>query len=389
VLHSEQVALGHKLFGYIDTQSTAVGNEIYEQPVSEYICERQAEIEKRVFFREELLCVGLSSRLPQAGSFITDSLSGVPILLTRDADQTVHGFLNVCRHRGSQVAKHEGKARSFVCPYHAWTYDLQGNLVARPQDSSFKGSSRETHGLTRLNVVERDGMIWVCPSPGRHADIDRKLSGLSEELAAYNLASFHHFDSCIIRRRMNWKLIVDTFLESYHFCVLHKDSICQIFYDNLSTFDTWGANFRLVSARRTIDELRDRNESEWDVMKHIVGIYVLFPNTVLVWQLDHVELWHIYPDDDDPERSCIRLDLYTPEVARTERMKRYWKKNLDLVVRVVEEEDFPVGETIQTGFHSQAQSHITFGTNEPALTHFHNSVTRAVQAAQKTGLSET
>jgi nitrite reductase/ring-hydroxylating ferredoxin subunit len=350
VLHSEQVALGHKLFGYIDTQSTAVGNEIYEQPVSEYICERQAEIEKRVFFREELLCVGLSSRLPQAGSFITDSLSGVPILLTRDADQTVHGFLNVCRHRGSQVAKHEGKARSFVCPYHAWTYDLQGNLVARPQDSSFKGSSRETHGLTRLNVVERDGMIWVCPSPGRHADIDRKLSGLSEELAAYNLASFHHFDSCIITR---------------------------------------GANFRLVSARRTIDELRDRNESEWDVMKHIVGIYVLFPNTVLVWQLDHVELWHIYPDDDDPERSCIRLDLYTPEVARTERMKQYWKKNLDLVVRVVEEEGFPVGETIQTGFHSQAQSHITFGTNEPALTHFHNSVTRAVQAAQKTGLSET
>ena len=83
------------------------------------------------------------------------------------------------------------------------------------------------------------------------------------------------------------------------------------------------------------------------------------------------------------------MDLYTPEVARTERMKRYWKKNLDLVVRVVEEEDFPVGETIQTGFHSQAQSHITFGTNEPALTHFHNSVTRAVQAAQKTGLSET
>ena len=381
VLQTEQIALGNKLLEYIDNKTTALGTEIYNQPVSEYVCEQQAEIEKRLFFRDEPLCVGLSARLPNAGSFITDSLSGVPLLLTRDATGEVRAFLNVCRHRGSQVAKDCGTARSFVCPYHAWTYDLLGKLVARPQEAAFTGAQRETHGLTPLPVVERDGMLWVCPTPSRLIDIDDKLGGISQELAAYNLASFHHFDSCIIRRRMNWKLIVDTFLESYHFCVLHKDTICPIFYDNLSTFDTWGSNFRLVSARRTINELRDRNESEWSILEHIVGIYVLFPNTVLVWQLDHVELWHIYPSNDDAALATVRLDLYTPEPAQTEKVKLYWKKNLDLVVKVVEEEDFPVGETIQQGFLSEAQSHITFGTNEPALAHFHGSVTQAVQSA--------
>jgi len=126
--------------------------------------------------------------------------------------------------------------------------------------------------------------------------------------------------------------------------------------------------------------LKTKSETEWGLLPHIVGIYVLFPNTVLVWQLDHVELWHAYPDGDDPNRAVVRVDLYTPEESKSEKVKQYWKKNLDLVVKVVQEEDFPVGETIQTGFSSRAQSHVTFGTNEPALTFFHRAVTQATSA---------
>lgn len=378
MLQSEQIALGERLLGYIDSGSTALGPEIYHQPVSEYICETQLQAEKQTFFRDNLICLGLSARLPGPGTFITDSLSGVPILLTRDADSKVHGFLNVCRHRGSQVAQDCGKTRSFVCPYHAWTYDLRGQLVARPEEAAFAGADRSAHGLTSLQVVEEHGMLWVCPTPGLTLDLHEKLGGLSSELSAYNLGSFHYFDTCTIHRRMNWKLIVDTFLESYHFCVLHRETICAIFYDNLSAFDTWENNFRLVSARRTIHELRDREKSNWNLLPHIVGIYILFPNTVLVWQLDHVELWHIYPNSQDPNQAVVRVDLYTPQPAQSEKAQRYWTKNLDLVVKVVQEEDFPVGESIQDGFHSAAQKHITFGTNEPALTHYHRSITNVL-----------
>lgn len=379
MLLSERLTVGNRLLDYIDTGTTALGDAVYRQPVSEYICSQQAEVEKQLFFRDELLCLGLSARLPGPGSFIAESLSGTPILLTRDARGEVHGHLNVCRHRGSRVAEGCGNAKSFVCPYHAWTYDLQGRLVARPEETAFSGVERKTHGLTALPVVERHGMLWVCPTPGRPADLDKKLAGLAPELIAYDLGSFHHYDSRIIRRRMNWKLVVDTFLESYHFCVLHKNTICSIFYDNLATFDSWGEHLRLVSARRTIDELKGLEETEWNLMEHIVSIYVLFPNTVLIWQLDHIELWHIYPDGEDPDRSVLRLDLYTPELAESDSAKRHWDKNMDLVVKVVEEEDFPVGEGIQEGFHSPAQDHITFGTNEPALTHYHRAITAATR----------
>ncbi len=173
---------------------------------------------------------------------------------------------------------------------------------------------------------------------------------------------------------MNWKLLLDTFLESYHFCVLHKNSICSIFYDNLTTFDSWGEHFRIVSARRTIEQIKGLDKGDWNLLPHIVAIYVLFPNTVLVWQLDHIELWQIFPGRT-PDESAVELSLYTPDPTETERARAHWDKNFDLVVGVVEDEDFPVGEGIQNGFHSGAQPHITFGTNEPALAFFHRAVT--------------
>ena len=378
---TEQIAIGRQLFDYIDTRTTAMADAIYLQPVSEYISPAVAAAEQRVFFRERPLCLGLSGLLPEPGSFYSHDLSGLPLLLTRADDGKVRAMLNVCRHRGARVAEVCGKARSFVCPYHAWTYGLDGRLAARPEDAAFAGAPRASHGLTQLPAVERDGLIWVLPQAERDFDIDRHLQGLGDELVGFDLAGFHHYSSRVLHRRMNWKLLVDTFLESYHFCVLHKNSICSIFYDNLATFDTWGPHFRLVTARRTIEDMRKLPATQWNLLPHMVGIYVFFPNTVLVWQLDHIELWQIFPGPDAPEDSVVQLSLYAPEPAITDSARRHWDKNLDLVVHVVENEDFPVGEGIQRGFHTGAQEHITFGRNEPALAHYHRTVTTGLSGA--------
>ena len=377
MLQAEQISVGTQLLQYIDTKSTAVSPELYRQPISEYTCEKQHKLEIEKLFRNSPLCVGLSGNLPSPNTYFTDDLSGVPLLLTRDEHGEVHAFLNVCRHRGAKVAAGCAKAKVFTCPYHAWTYGLDGRLVARPEEDAFSEANRKTHGLVPLPVVEKDGFLWVNPNPNGELDIEHHLSGVGDDLAGYGLENYHLYDSVILRHRMNWKLIVDTFLESYHFCVLHKNTICSIFHENLQTFDTFGNNFRLVSPRRTIESLRHVEPNQWALFPHIVGIYVLFPNTVYVWQLDHVELWHIYPDGDDPNYGCMKLSLYTPEPAESESAKAHWDRNLELVVKVVEEEDFPVGEDIQRGFHSGAQEHIIFGTNEPGLTHFHKGITAA------------
>lgn len=378
MLQAEQIALGHRLFEYIDTRATAMADGVYHQPVEEYVSPAVAARETEVLFRGQPLCVGMSGLLPEPGAYFTHDLGGLPLLLTRAEDGQARAFLNVCRHRGARVAEACGTGRVFVCPYHAWSYGLDGRLVARPEDAAFEGAPRDAHGLTELPAVERDGLLWVSPRPEGMFDLQAHLGGLGAELESFGLAGFHHYESRVLRRRMNWKLLVDTFLESYHFCVLHKDSICSIFHDNLTTFDRWGPHFRLVAARRTIEQMRTQPETEWNLLPHMVGIYVFFPNVVLVWQLDHIELWQIFPGENAPEDSVVLLSLYTPEPAITDSARRHWDNNLDLVVHVVENEDFPVGEGIQRGFHAGAQDHITFGRNEPALAHFHRTVTAAL-----------
>lgn len=375
--HAEQTALAARLLAYIDAGTLQLGEDVYRQPVDEYTCRAQAAREQQQLFRAQPLCVGFSGDLPAAGTYRVHDAAGLPLLLTRDADGRFRAFLNVCRHRGARVAEGCGSARGFSCPYHAWVYGLDGQLVSRPEDASFPGVERAAHGLRELSAEERHAMLWLQPTPGAPLDVGRVLGSLDAELAGFGLGRFHPYATRVLKRQLNWKLALDTFLESYHFCVLHRDSICSIFHQNLATFDTYGNHFRLVSPRRSIARLREQPQAEWQVLPHLVILYVLFPNCVLVWQGEQVELWQIFPDGEDPTRSVLQLTLYAPSPPDTDKARRHWDRNLELVLNVVENEDFPVGEGIQRSFESGAQSHIVFGRNEPALAHFHRAVTAA------------
>jgi len=375
--HAEQISTAKRLLRFIGTSTTDLGDAPYAQSIEEYTNPTIAAREQRVFFREQPLCVGLSDDLAAPGTYRTHDLAGVPLLLVRDLNGLFKAYLNVCRHRGARVAEHCGEARGFTCPYHAWAYNLDGALINRPDETSFAALDRADFGLTALAAEERHGVLWVCPMPGRTLDLPQWLGTLDAELASYDFGAFKHYQSRDLSRRMNWKLVVDTFLESYHFCVLHRDSICSIFHHNLATFDSYGRHLRLVSPRKTITSLHGQPENDWRLLPHIVVIYVLFPGTVVVWQGEQVELWQIYPGPT-PDESRLRLTLYSPEPALSDKARRHWDRNLELVLHVVENEDFPVGEGIQQGFHSQAQTHTVFGRNEPALAHYHRELTAAL-----------
>jgi phenylpropionate dioxygenase-like ring-hydroxylating dioxygenase large terminal subunit len=374
----DQIAQARKLLAHIDNRTTALADGVYRNPVTDYTCPRQAARERALFFEDGPINIGLSGLLPSAGDWMTHDYAGVPILLARRADSSLAAFLNVCRHRGARIAEGCGnEARSFSCPYHGWTYGLDGALIARPEEASFPAVDRPAHGLRALPVVEKNGMIWVGTRPGITLDIDRLLGGLSDELASYNLASYHHYETRVLRREMNWKLAVDTFCETYHLSYLHHDTISPLFCNNRATFDGFGRNHRLVAARRTIDELRGQPESAWDIYAHTAIVYVLFPNIVFIFQRDHVESWHIFPGDR-PDRCSMYVSLYIPEPATGDSAKRHWNNNFNLLMATVELQDFPTCEGMQHGFLSGAQDAILFGRNEPALQHFHLAVTAAL-----------
>ena len=146
-------------------------------------------------------------------------------------------------------------------------------------------------------------------------------------------------------------------------------------------FQSYGPNIRMTLPRKTIEELRGLPETKWDVLKHTAIVYILFPNVVLIWQGDHIETWRVYPAGNGTDESVMHVSLYMPEPATTEKARLHWEKNLDLLLRTVELEDFPLGEDIQRGFHSGAQDHITFGRNEPCLAHYHRAIKNALQPA--------
>ena len=376
--HEDQVGIGEALLRYLDENTTAKADEVYANDISDYICPQQAAAEKERFFRKGPINMGLSCLLPKPGDFMTDDNTGVPILLVRRQNGSLGAFLNVCRHRGSRVAEGCGNAKIFTCPYHAWTYDTGGKLRGRPDEPSFAGFEKGNISLRALPVVEKYGMIWVAPAPDATFDIDELLGGVQRDLAEYKLDGYHHYETRVLRQKLNWKLVIDTFLETYHLQFLHPRTVSPILHSNTSAFDAFGPSLRMVAARRTIDELRSIPPEQWNVIPFVAGIYVLFPNTVFVMQGDHVETWHVYPSGDGMSESIMRVSLYTPEPATSESARKHWDRNFDLLTATVEKEDFPLGEGIQKGFHSHAQDAIHFGRNEPALQHFHKSIKQAL-----------
>jgi len=380
--HSLQVALSRELFEHIDAGTTCLADDIATNPVVTYTDQALLDRELSTLFRRYPLMMGLSCRIPEPGDYFTDNNSGIPILIVRDEKGEVRAFLNVCRHRGAQVARGCGRMkRAFVCPYHGWSYDDGGKLVGIPDSRNFEGVDRESHGLVPLPACERFGCIWVRPQAGKRFDIARELNGLGPELASYGFENYHHYTTRVLRKKMNWKMLIDTFLESYHFGVLHKETVAPIFLHNVCLFHPFGYHMRETLPRRSIIDMRSLPESEWDLVKHSAIVYILFPNSVIVMQSDHAEVWRVFPVGRRIDETVAFLDFYVPEPAATASAHEHWKRNLDLTLRTVEEEDFPTGESIQLGMASGAQTHVTYGRNEPALQHWQKSVAAAVNGA--------
>ncbi|WP_033351985.1 aromatic ring-hydroxylating oxygenase subunit alpha [Paraburkholderia kururiensis] len=375
-----QVALARRLFALIDARRTDMSETCVRHPVSVYTCATILQQERDRLFSDRPLIITASSRIREPGDYLTDDRCGVPILLVRNRNGELNAFANTCRHRGARLANGCGSGvSSFVCPYHGWGYNLDGKLrVLSPRDA-FPGLDCDHVDLVRLPVAERHGLVWVLPRPGGKIDEDTLLPGLDSELASYDLTRFAHFETRAIQKRINWKLGIDTFLESWHIDKLHRESINPIFMPGIGLVDTFGDNMRIVFPRRSIVELRDQPEDTWDLLRHTLVIYVLFPNTLLNWQGRHFEMWRMFPaNGDDPGQSVAEASLYPPASLHNEQMKSYWTRNLDLLTGVVEGEDFKLAEDIQRGFDARTQQYITFGRNEPGLIRYHERLRQAL-----------
>src|SRR5215831_17363948 len=325
----EELAVGRRLFGHIDGRTTDLADALFRNPTINYSCRERAALERERLFRSLPIFMGLSTRLPKPGDYVAEDVAGMPVLLMRGPDGKVRAFANICRHRGAPVARGCGNARAFTCPYHGWTYDSAGRLLGTTDKVGFAGLDLASHGLVALPAVEKHGLLFVRPKPVQAGesdiiDIDGGLGPIAADLDALRLDSYPLYSTDRVNPRINWKFAIDTFLEGYHIPHLHRKTIAPYFIGNVGTFDGAGLHGRMCVARTSIDAVRPLPEAERNYRPHVISIYQLFPNSLLIWQVDHIEIWRAFPDRDDPSRCDVEMTIYRP--AETDKSDAYWEK---------------------------------------------------------------
>jgi phenylpropionate dioxygenase-like ring-hydroxylating dioxygenase large terminal subunit len=354
--------------------STALAAETWSQPSAVYWSPDRAQDEQQRIFDRLPLVVACSSELAEPNGYIARSLVGTPVLVVRQADGSIRAFFNSCRHRGTEVVWGEaaGCARRFTCPYHGWTYGTDGRLLGITTSVGFPDLDREQSGLVELACAERHGLVFVGRRPDVVVDLDEYLGPLDAELESMQLGRF------VVERRheveveANWKLIMDGFLETYHVRFLHAATLTDRLYSDRNSYDAFGRHGRLASMRKTYDAADVHTPEE--LLNQLIVSYRLFPNTEILWAIDHYEVWQIEPDPVRADRCRVRMALLTgpEESGRSDR----WARNLKMALDIITSEDFAAARSAQRALDGgAAPDRVVYGRNEPGVQHFHQELT--------------
>ena len=363
--------------------TTTLAPEPYRQQAAVYTDPERLAAEEATLFRGRPLVAGLSADLPGTGDCVASEVAGVPLLLVRGEDAEVRAFLNICRHRGGRVFTGRGRpGRALKCPYHSWAYDLNGDLLGQPlARDAFEALERTELGLVQVSAAERFGLVLVRLGSDAPIDVAAELAGLGPELADYGLDRWRFYDERGGVFDANWKLIHDTFLESYHVFSLHKDTLAPDLLSTPFVGDEFGPHTRGVVIRKEVTELLERPESEWELKPYASIVYILFPSVVINLPMSgHAELWEMYPEPGDPHHTRVSVKFYVPHLPQGDEERSFWDANVRFTHRVVFEEDFGQQQDIHRSLRSGLMPEVFYGRNEPALIHHHAQVELALRA---------
>lgn len=196
--------------------------------------------EKETVLSEGWFCVGRADEIAETGKYITITLLDEPIIVV-NTGEGYKALSNVCRHRGMPLVQGTGSAKLFVCPYHAWSYRLNGQLQRAPRMDN-KGFDPKTCTLPEFHCIEKFGFLYVSLSE-QPSDLDKALAGLTTTLAPYQPEQFRLVHVADEIWHTNWKCLVENFMEGYHLSVVHPQTLHGYTPTELSTKGPNGEGF--------------------------------------------------------------------------------------------------------------------------------------------------
>jgi phenylpropionate dioxygenase-like ring-hydroxylating dioxygenase large terminal subunit len=312
-----------------------------------------AQEEQRIF-RRGWLCVGREDQLPEPGDYLAFELLGEPLMAVRDETGALRVLSRVCRHRWMPVVEGRGNRRSFQCPYHLWTYALDGQLRAAPEMDRSEGFERARCRLPELRSERFEGWIFASFDP-EAAPLAPQLEGLRRAIAPYRPAELRTAEPLVFEHDWNWKVMVENFVESYHHAGPHRDTL-QPIVPARGTFGAesdgpWAILHNPSGDGAPFPALFPLTPGLSDAQRADFVVGAIFPFHLFSVQQDSMFWYHLEPSG--VERFRLRIYPCVPEAALREPELRERLDGFRGWVDTIHRQDIEACQGVQRGVRSR------------------------------------
>ena len=304
----------------------------------------QRELE--TIHRSSWCYVGHVSDVPEVRTYFTDKIVNQPVVVIRGVDNEIRAFYNVCQHRGHELLKGHGKlGKGITCPYHAWFYNHQGDLLRAPHTEQIAGFDRSEFSLRQLPIAFAAGLIFINLNP--HCDpFESEMAGFGTSISKQipqieNFVAAHRLHYSI---NANWKIVVDNFSEAYHIPVAHPQ-LARVLDEGMDEFQEeyrWSyIRYRSRAGFEGLEISAGLPYIAWQAWPHLCMLSLPGSENLIVLRMA--------PDGVD--RCSERVDIYTPEGKAENDPKLLAVR--DLFMDIFNQEDISIVESVQRGMASE------------------------------------